>query len=53
MVALKSQGGSKEGLLHRSRGVWEKLIEFNDRFPGTAAAADGRELRGCEEQPGL
>lgn len=46
MVALKSQGGSEEGFLRRSRGVWEKLIDFNDRFPGTAAAADGRELQG-------
>lgn len=29
--------------MRRSRGVWEKLIDFNDRFPGWAAAPGGSE----------
>lgn len=46
MVALKRRGGSGEGFLRRSPGVWEKLIDFNDRFPATAAAAGGRGAAG-------
>lgn len=40
LVALRSRGGSSQRVV-TGQGVWEKLIDFNDRFPGTVVTQRG------------